>query len=57
VNANSLWPRPVEKERGGRLKYVLAQIVPCATLREDVFCKKWVSLKKWARGKKWVSLN
>jgi hypothetical protein len=39
VKADSLRPRPIEKERGGCLNRVLAQLLPRIPLRENVLGK------------------
>src|SRR5437868_7407388 len=39
VKANSIGPRPIEKERRGRLKHIPAQFIPRIRFGEDVFSK------------------
>jgi hypothetical protein len=37
TETNPFRPRPVEKERGGRLHHILAQLLPVIPFGEDVF--------------------
>ena len=39
VKANSVRPRPIEKECRGHLKHILAQLIPCVGFGEDAFRK------------------
>ena len=44
VKANSVRPRPIEKERGRRFKNILAQLVPRVGLGKDAFSKTFGSI-------------